>query len=115
MAWWKFWKKEEDDLAAFERELGLARDTGLETEKPSEESYNKLGTEEKFGEEKYGSGIGERERYEQPKQIQQFSQTTDIQLVSAKLDTVKAMLDVVTQKIDNLEKELHEKQKQKLW
>lgn len=112
---WKFWKKnnEEDELAAFERELGISKGDetlGIDTSKPIEESYNKLGEEKLVSEQTRLD-----QQRDQPRQLQQFSQNTDIQLVSAKLDTVKAMLDVVNQRLDNIEKEIHEKQKQKMW
>jgi len=110
MVWWKFWKKEEDELAAFEKELGLgARAVGMEEEKPTEETYDRLARPEEFG-----GGMPEQPRFEPQKPLQQFAQTTDLQLISAKLDTIKAMLDVLNQRLESIERNVQEKSK-KAW
>ena len=100
---WKFWKKKEEPFGG-----GLeVPDLGL----PKTETYNKLkGTEMDVN-------------FEQPPleplrpqaQMQQYSQNTDIQLVSAKLDTLKAMLDVISQRLTAIEKNVEDKEKKKLW
>ena len=106
---WKFWKK--DTAEALETETGVesARNLGVETAKPIQESYNKLPEEEPSG------AIGQP-TYEPPKpSLPQFSQNTDLQLISSKLDTIKAMLDILNQRLTAIEKHVEEKTKQKLW
>lgn len=110
---WPF-KKKEDDLEKFERELGLTTDrTGTDREgipeASKEETYDRLGPE-----------APDYSKFESPKPIsqplQQFSQNTDLQLISAKLDTIKAMLDMINQRLNSLEKNAEEKTpKQKYW
>ncbi len=105
---WPF-KKKENDLEKFERELGLSPErTGI-SEAPKEESYDRLGEEAQ-----------DYSRVESPRQVpqplQQAFQNTDIQLISAKLDTIKAMLDMISQKLSSLEKNAEDKtSKQKYW
>lgn len=108
---WPF-KKKEDELEKFERELGLSTDrTGTDRgidEAPKEETYDRL-----------GENAPDYSRIEAPKQIsqplQQFSQNTDLQLIVAKLDTIKAMLDMINQRLNSLEKNAEEKSRQKYW
>ena len=100
---WPF-KKKEDDLKKFERELGLSPNrTGMD-EPPKEENYDRL-----------GSDAPDYSRMESPKSIplQQTSQNTDIQLISAKLDTIKAMLDMINQRLNSIERNNEEKSKDK--
>ena len=105
---WPF-RKKEDDLEKFERELGLSPErTGI-SEAPKEESYDRL-----------GSDAPDYSKMESSRQItqplQQASQNTDLQLISAKLDTIKAMLDMISQSLNSLEKNAEEKNsKQKYW
>ena len=105
---WPF-KKKEDDLEKFERELGLSSDrTGTDRarEEPKEESYDRLGPD-----------APDYSKLESPraisKPLQQMSQNTDIQLISAKLDTIKAMLDMINQRLNSLERNNEEKPKDK--
>lgn len=95
---WKFWKRDDDDLATFEKELGLGRGTGLETEKPVEESYDRLS---KPGEPpiSFDAPRNEYQRNNAPQQ-----ENNDLKLISAKLDTIKAMLDLINQRLNALEK-----------
>jgi hypothetical protein len=114
MAWfWPFGKKkEEDELAAFEKELGLSAPTGIEEEKPIEESYDKLGSDYKTpGREEFEHPVLEARR----EPLQQVSQTADLQLILAKLDTIRVMLDTINQRLTTLEKHVEEKPKQRLW
>jgi len=99
----KFWKKKEPEI-------------GLETadfkfEQPKTETYNKLkGTEldTSFEQESL-------EHLRPQPQMQQYNQNVDTQLVSAKLDTLKAMLDVISQRLTAIEKNVEDKTKQKPW
>ena len=102
---WPF-KKKEDDLEKFERELGLSSDRTGMGEVPKEESYDRLGPD-----------APDYSRMESPKPIsmplQQASQNIDLQLISAKLDTIKAMLDMINQRLNSLERNNEEKPKDK--
>jgi hypothetical protein len=115
MVWfWPFGRKKEgDDLAAFEKELGISPPpTGIEEEKPIEESYDKLGPDYKTpGHEEFEHPALEARR----EPLQQASQSADMQLVIAKLDTIRVMLDTINQRLTTLEKHVEEKQKQRLW
>lgn len=102
---WPF-KKKESAPALNMDEINKLNNIGIETRKPIDETYNKLS--EPLPHEAGPS-------YEQRQPLQQFSQSTDFQLVSAKLDTIKAMLDVINQRLTTLEKDVEEKKKQKLW
>lgn len=115
---WPFGKKkEEDDLAAFERELGLqSTDTEIK-EEPRQESYDNL-PEEPTND----LDSSPRRQLDMSRSSSQSFQTqvqplqiNDLQLISAKLDTIKAMLEMLNQRIANLEKNAEEKPKQKLW
>jgi len=106
---WPF-KKKEDDLAQFERELGL-NPSSEPLREPVDESYDRL------NEDIQKPGIEPRSISSMSQPLQQFSQNTDVQIISAKLDTIKAMLDLMNQKLSNLEKNVEEKGKDKknLW
>ncbi len=120
MAWfWPFGKKkEEDDLAAFEKELGLPNDRlGLGTDKTQEDvtSYDNLANPP-------GAESTERKNlYESQQSVQRQQaplpvQSTDMQVISAKLDTIKAMLDLINQRLNSLEQNAEEtKQTKKIW
>jgi hypothetical protein len=107
-------KKEEDELAAFEKELGLRDNIGVDrVSEPKEEptSFDNLAAP------KDESSIELRKSYEMQRnqvQSQQFPQN-DSQIISAKLDTIKAMLDLINQRLNTIERNVEEKQKQKLW
>ena len=102
---WKFWKKGEshEELGTG---LGLPKDRlGLDVTRPIEESYDRLtGTS-------YESAPSPQPLEIPRQQLQQFSQNTDSQLVSAKLDTLKAMLEVISQRLTAIEKTIEEKKK----
>lgn len=111
---WPF-KKKEDELAAFERELGLkSRDTGL-PESTEEKSYE-VPKEEDITERR---SLYDTQREEQQKQVQQTQQTqlpNDNQIISAKLDTIKAMLDLINQRLNVLERNVEDINKpKKMW
>ncbi len=109
---WPFSKKKEDDLAQFERDLGIQPGDrlGLDSEsKPIDESYDKLGAD---------ITAPEQPRFEsrRPEQsLQQVAQTADLQLIAAKLDVIRAMIETLNQRMSNLERNAQEKEKQKLW
>ncbi len=103
----KFWKKKEDNIEGMGRNLGL-ESSNLGLERPVDESYDKLGQDLRPQE------MIDSSRYSSP-QIQQFSQNNDVQLISAKLDTLKAMLDVINQRLNAIEKATEDRSKQKLW
>jgi hypothetical protein len=111
---WPFKKNEEDELAQFERELGLNKDrTGIEEqpiESPKQENYDRL-PDQTYSER---PTLENRPTYSQ-QQVQPQIQSNDTQVISAKLDTIKAMLELLNQRIDALEKKIEEKPKQKLW
>jgi hypothetical protein len=109
MVSWKFWKKKEPETLG----AGLGLDAGnLGLEQPRTETYNKLkGTE--FDTSFEQPNLEPLRPSAQP--MQQYSQNTDIQLVSAKLDTLKAMLDVISQRLTAIEKNVEDKEKKKLW
>ncbi len=102
---WPF-KKKQDDVEQFERELGL--DT------PKEESYDRLA---KPGEEMSPPQM----EYEAQKSLMESEKAakgvkdSDTQLISAKLDTIKSMLELINQRLNNLEKHNEDKEKKKLW
>jgi len=107
---WKFWKKDEDDLATFEKELGLGNETGLDTEKPVEESYDRLS---RPGETPISFEAPKNE-YQRNNIPQQSQDNNDIKLISAKLDTIKAMLDLINQRLNALEKNPDDRPR-KIW
>jgi hypothetical protein len=119
MAWWQFWKRDEgEDLASLEKELGLGSSDRLGLEmrsEPVEESFDKLNRPEQFGGPSPERSLYENQKQIQAQQMQQMTQNTDIQLISAKLDTIKAMLEAMNQRLITLEKHVEEKNKQKLW
>ena len=104
---WPFNKKE-DELASFERELGLSE---------SKLSENRLGLEERPEEPPLKTGLDSsfdaRSAYDAQKQVpqQQPQQQNEMQIVLAKLDTIKAMLDLINQRINTIERNVEEKQK----
>ncbi|MBN2420686.1 hypothetical protein JXB27_00225 [Candidatus Woesearchaeota archaeon] len=108
---WPF-KKKEDELAAFERELGLkSRDTAL-PETPPERSYE-MPKEEDITERR---NLYNSQKEEEQKTVQQMQLPDNAQIISAKLDTIKAMLDLINQRINALEKNVEEINKpKKMW
>lgn len=113
---WPFTKKK-DDIAALEKELGLGNEEGLglsQEEKPTEE-YDRLGGPS-FAERRASLEMpsGPTSPLTQPLQPQPVQTSTDIQLISAKLDTIKAMLETLNQRLLTLERALEEKPKQQL-
>lgn len=105
---WPFKKK---DTLALERDLALPKD---ELALPKEENYDKLA--------KPGETLGieqkafEAQKISQPTiDQQQKTQSHDLQIISAKLDTIKSMLELTNQRLNALEKHDEEKAKKKLW
>lgn len=107
MAFWNFWKKK-DDVAEFEKELGLGPKDRLGMEK-TEEEFDRLAKPEE-------PLATEQKEYELNKPIpepQQKVQDHDVQIISAKLDTIKSMLELINQRLNTLEK--HNEEKKKIW
>ena len=98
MAFWKklaFWHHEPEELSP---ELPPA----VEPEKSFTPKFSPLseqGLESSFGAQQFGAGL--------PLRPLQSSQSPDpeLRVISAKLDTIKTLLDVVHQRLDRLDKQ----------
>lgn len=101
-------KKEDEELAKFEKELGLGDRTGLESETAASPKDEPLLPKEPGSEEPFPSLTPEPTA--QPVQ-QQPTSSPDLQVISAKLDTLKSMLELVNQRIEALERRSDEKKK----
>lgn len=98
----KFWKKEDefDFDKAVEQEAGAGKqEWGTETpfgeERPAAEKLEEL----------HGLGLAK----------ESGTLTRDLELISSKLDTVKALLNSLDQRVANLEKAAGVERKERLW
>lgn len=106
---WPFHKK---DRLALESDSALHKER-LAMEMPKEEVYNKLSEEETTRLEQKGYDM--QKSMQESSETQQRMQEHDMQIISAKLDTIKSMLELVNQRILSLEKHNEEREKKKLW
>ena len=104
---WPFSKKD-DDLESFEKELGLANETS--NEEPMQEPQTDLPKQDDLKEEPTFKPMDNPEGGE-PKPQQPVQESNETKLISAKLDTIKAMLETINHRLDNLEK----KDNKKVW
>jgi len=110
---WPFGKKK-DDIEELEKELGLGGEERLGLDTPKEEAYDNLN--EPLPEKpdlNEPAGIDSARTLEPEKNTTPIQTTnTDLQLISAKLDTLKVMLESITQRLEHLEKK---EEKHKMW
>jgi len=129
-----FWKKEEPDLGMLGEEAPMfgeeSKFQGLE---PKDELGLPKEKEPTFGaappmpgiehteESAFGASQSERPEAFQPVQQQSPVSITpdmlskDLQIISSKLDTVKAQLENMSQRIANIEKKAYEGERQEGW
>lgn len=117
MALFKKKKKYEIDIDSIKKDSDLHDETGLgnlnlENEK---EEQNEM-----FGKAYFGqSNPVQRETFEhqsQPFSPYDESLKREYEIISSKIDTLKAMLESISQRLSNIERELYEKEKRnKLW
>lgn len=84
----KFWKKDDDDFAL---------------DKPLEKDFS-IAEKSLFPETELASSP-----------LKEITQSRDLELINSKLDTLKAMLAAVEQRLANLEQAMAAEKKQKLW
>jgi hypothetical protein len=117
-----FWKKKEDDFdidSLASKEMGLPHDElGLDQQPPG------LDEKSPFDEPipKEASPYRQQQQYQQPaapanKYQAPNDELKDIELLSSKLDTIKALLNSLDQRLANVERSMvtEQKQKQRLW
>jgi hypothetical protein len=109
---WPFTKKE-TPAESLGRDLGLQTDRlGLDTRPPVNESYDQL-TPKGMEAPSIGSSYDAPKTMLPPQMAPQNN--NDLQVISAKLDTIKAMLDMLNARIATLERNVEGQNKQKLW
>ncbi|PIZ51572.1 hypothetical protein COY27_03295 [Candidatus Woesearchaeota archaeon CG_4_10_14_0_2_um_filter_33_13] len=120
----KFWKKEDDfnfdDIANkdMNKDLFKGDDLGLQQQQPFQEQSPFPQEQQQFQPpQQEPSGIQQLKQQQQssyPQQNTGFS-GRDIDLLSSKLDTIKALLNSMDQRIANLERSAGVEKKERLW
>ncbi len=117
MSWWNFWKHDRiSDESELSKSLNLPsldeHNLGYPDQKNEPLSFE-LSKNPEAAEMR---GLYDSQKSMRPQMVPQNSiSSPDMQILSAKLDTIKAMLDLINQRLTLLEKNADENKTKKMW